>query len=60
MIKELHRFLESYCLDDMVNMVWMKSTDPTMFSKGTDLKYLLFKVKEKHEEEAVSYLRDVQ
>lgn len=44
----------------MVNLVWMNSTDSTMFSKGTDLKFLLHKIKEKKDQEAILYLSEIQ
>jgi enoyl-CoA hydratase/carnithine racemase len=60
MIEEMTRFLESYNLDDLVKVVWMNSTDHSMLSKGTDLKFILHKVKEKEDHQAVLYLSEIQ
>lgn len=39
MIQEIHRFLDSYDLDDAIQCIWW-SSHPEIFSKGTDLKYI--------------------
>ena len=65
MIKEIERFLKSYEIDDMVEMVWCQSSHAEVFSRGTDLKCtycfveidLLRLAMEKKNVEAKEYIR---
>ncbi|CAK86855.1 unnamed protein product (macronuclear) [Paramecium tetraurelia] len=51
MLDQIHRFLESYDLDETVNIIWLDCQ-----SKGTDLKYL----QHLSQQEKIEYLRQIQ
>ncbi|KAM3135680.1 hypothetical protein pb186bvf_012206 [Paramecium bursaria] len=56
MIQEIHRFLDSYDLDDGIQYIWW-SSHPEIFSKGTDLKYISQLTSR---QDVWHYLREVQ
>ncbi|CAK95014.1 unnamed protein product (macronuclear) [Paramecium tetraurelia] len=51
MLNQIHRFLESYDLDEAINIIWLDCQ-----SKGTDLKYL----QHLSQQEKIEYMRQIQ
>ncbi|CAD8205690.1 unnamed protein product [Paramecium octaurelia] len=51
MLNQIHRFLESYDLDEAINIIWLECQ-----SKGTDLKYL----QHLSQQEKIEYMRQIQ
>lgn len=60
MMQEITRFLESYEIDSSIRAVFLEnSKEGGVFSKGTDFKHLLKKIKEGEPHKAFDYLREV-